>query len=433
MRYRSTLVILAAAATGTRAEEARYGLAEFESLAEKSGFQLKEQAAKVEYAEAREEMAWSKGYASGTIESLVAPMPGVTVDDPLLARTDWSKMGLFWTNKLEFVQPLYAFGAITSGRAAAAEGVKAEKQLLERERLKLRTEVHELYFGYQLAFELGEITRGAVEKLEQAVASMKGRTSSDEAQRLRAYLLEAKIQLGQAESKLTQIRAAMAWKLGTYPESLPRWDRASLKLREARVPDLDDCREIARRHRPELKALTADVAAKEALVRVEQGLRLPALFFAGRVQYGFSNSRPDQRSPFLYDPYNDFSGGVAVGLRWNLGLFESNSKVAMARAERLQAQARFDHLSRGVLVETEKNYLDWQQARGALELRSQGSEEVARRYRDSFAAYGLGTGSARALLENLGAYAVSEKNRLEAVFQHNLALARLEQAVGQAF
>jgi|GEM_PF-2429150 len=413
--------------------EARYDLATFVKRASENGYQLKEQQAKVEYAQSREDMAYAKSFASGTFDSLLAPMPGVTTADPLLARTDWSTVGVFWTNKLEFVQPIYSFGALPAGRAAAAEGVKAEQSLLERDRLKLRAEVHELYFGYQLAFELGEIAQGVVEKLEKAVASVSGRATSTEAQQLRAYLLEAKIQQGEAQSKLAQIRAAMAWKIGTYPASLPRWDRATLKRREAKVPDLEECRTLAREHRPELRALLSDVAARESLVKVEEGLRLPSVFVAGRLQYGVSPVRPDQASPFLYDPYNEFTGGVAVGLRWNLGLFESTSKVAMARAETLMAQGRLEHLSRGIGVEVEKNYLDWQQALGALELREEGGEEVSRRYRDAFTAYGLGTGTAKNILEALGVYAVSEKNRLEAVFRHNTALARLEQSIGREF
>lgn len=437
MRWWAVLSFALVSGTSARAQSdevtKRYALDDFVKLAETTGFELREQQGKVGYSEAREDMARAKGFTSGTFDSLLAPMPGVTTADPIAARTDWSTLGVFWTNKLEFVQPLYTFGAIDAGRRAAAQGTLAEKQLLERDRLKLRSEVHELYYGYQLAFELGEITQGVVEKLERAVASMKGKTTTDDAAKLRAYLMEAKIQHGEAGSKLAQIRAAMAWKIGTYPDSLPRWDRANLRMREVKVPTLESCRALALEHRPELKALAADVAAKESLVQVEEGLRLPSLFLAGRVEYAVSPVRPDQKSPFLYDPYNDFTGGVAVGMRWNLGLFESSSKVSMARAEKIMADGRYQHLSRGILVEIEKNYLDWQQAKGALDLRSVGAEEVASRYRDAFAAYGLGTGTARTVLEALGTYALSEKNRLEAVFQQNLALARLEQAIGQTF
>lgn len=413
-------------------ESPRRTLPEFLELAEKSGPQLDEARAKVDYAHAREDYAASKGLPFGKLEILGAPAPGAE-GDSLSGRTLWGSWGpLMWSSG-ELIQPLYTFGAIGNAKRAARAGREAEEKLLERDVWALRNQISEYYFGYQLAFELGDLAESVLKDLNKAYDKVKNSSSASgkrDADKLFVFLKEAETRQLEARKVMDQARLGMAWRAGINAPETPRWDRANLVAREVQLQDIEAYRKLAHENRPELVALDRDVEARESLANVESALRYPQLFLGGRFTYSVAPQRANQTSPFAYDPSNELSGGVALGLRWNLAFFEGHAKLSQARAEAAQAKARQRFLGSGILAEVEKNYLDVKQLQAALALRADAAAAAKRVFRDLVVAYSLGTNSdAKSLLESLGQHVSAEKSRLEAVFQFNMAAARLEQSV----
>ncbi len=428
------LSTLAAAAE----DSTRLGLEQFWRLAEEKGAQLDESKGKIEFAEARSRYASSQALVQGKLDLLVGPAPGAT-GDALVGRNDWGSWSVFTGVKAELVQPIYSFGALGAAREAAEAGIRAEQGLMERARWALRVEVAELYYGYQLAFELSEVASGIHEKLEQALKEgtrlreerRKGAPTETDLDKLRVYLSEVKVREAEAEKGRSLARAGMSWKIGTYGQSEPKWDKANLVFEPASLKTLSDYHAMATEKRAELKALREDVIAKEALVRVERGQLYPAIFLAGQVSGSRTPNRVDQQSPFANDPLNDLSAGIALGLRWNLDFFSRSAKLSMARAEAVQAEARERHLGRAILAEVEKNYRDLNFALDAVPLREEGSKAAKRVMQDAFVAFTLGTGSAKDLLEAIGSLGLSEKSRYEAVFAANTGRVRLSQSIGE--
>ncbi|MBS1983366.1 MAG: TolC family protein [Bdellovibrionales bacterium] len=426
----ATLSCLARAQTALP-EAPRRSLQEFMDLAEKQGPQLDEQRGKIEFASAREEYARSKGLPFGKIETLLAPAPAVE-GDAVHTRVNWDKWGPWSSSAVELVQPLYTFGAISSGKRAARAGREAEEMLLEKEKWALRLEVAQYYYGYQLAFELSDLGDGVVEDLQKAYDKARKRASRSDIDKLSIYLNEAKARVLEARKGMDQARAAMAWKIGRYGQEVARWDHANLQRRPFALQSLDTYKKICIEHRPELKALQKNEEAKLALVDVQTGLSYPSLFVAGRAGYAIAPHWTKTDSSFLNDTGNYLSGGLGVGLRWDLGLFERSAERSQARAEVLEAQGRHRHWSMAILVEVEKNYLDLKQAQEAFDLREASALVAKRGFRDLAVAYTLGTSTdAKGLLEAMGQHVVAEKNRLEAIYEFNMAVNRLEQSIGQ--
>src|SRR5690606_9631353 len=96
----------------------RMGLEQFIAEAEKNGGELREQEGKVVFAKAREQMVQGKAWPQGSIEVFSGPSPAAS-GNALLGSSSWNEWGVFWGTKAEFVQPLYTFGALSSGRRAA--------------------------------------------------------------------------------------------------------------------------------------------------------------------------------------------------------------------------------------------------------------------------------------------------------------------------
>jgi outer membrane protein TolC len=425
-----------AGAVAAPSADIRRNLTQFIEEAEKNGHELDEAKGRIEFAQARTDLARSYGLPSGKIDLYFGPVPGAR-GDALMGQTDWNQWGVFSVTKFEITQPIYTFGAISAGKDAAQAGVRAEQSLAERSRLQLRTSLAEIYYGYQLAFELSELTSDIGSKLEEALKTgtknrderKRGAPSSIELDKLKVFISDIRVKEQEALKAQKLARAAMSWKLGVYGEREAKWDRANLLVRSFKLTGLDQLQTIARANRPEYKALAEDVKARESMVKVEEALTLPMVYVAGQFNYTVSTKRADQTSPFAYDPLNDLSGAALLGLRWNLG-FERRSKLSMANAELIQARARLAHLGAAIAVDVERSYLDAKLVIDAMEQRLEGARASKRVFNDSFVAFTLGTGSAKDLLEALGIYGVAEKNRLDAIFQNNVAVFKLQQAIG---
>lgn len=430
MKFRVIYLLALFVAPWLQAQE-RYTLERFIEEAEKTGAQLAESQGKVEAAEARLDFARAKALPSAEFESLLSFVPDAE-GDAVSGRNDWSRIGPFSQSKVTVIQPLYAWGALGAGRQAARAGLEAERKLLEKEKWALRTQVTEIYYGYQLAFELSEIAEDVEKKLQTALARLEksSKRKAADVAKLKSSLSELRIKKGEAEKGLAQARLGMAWKTGRYGKEIPKWDRANLVERTIALKDLAEYQRLATEHRPELQALAKEMEARKSLVVVEQGQMLPLLFLAGRVEYSVAPERPDQRSPFAYDPANAFSAGAGVGLKWNLGIFERNSKIAQARADLRQAEGKSRYLGDGIRAEVEKNYLDVKWSQNTLQLRKELSQDLKRQYNDALAQLGLGTGDPKVLFEQMGAFMLAEKSRLETIYQLNTQVAKFEQALG---
>jgi len=417
--------------------ETRRGLKEFLELAETSGYELAESKAKVDFARAREDFAKSYGLPRGNLDVIFGPIPGAQ-GNAVTGLTDWTRWGLFSASKLEIMQPLYTFGALSSGRDAAQAGTEAELKLAELARLKLRSSVAEYYYSYQLAFELSELTADVASKLEQAIKSgeklraqgKRGAPSMADLDKLYVLLTDIRVKEREAITGMKLSKAAMAWKTGLYGRGDPRWDRANLVAQEIILKDLAYYQKIAAEKRPEMLALDFDVKAKKALVEVEEGLALPTFFVAGQATYAVATKRTDQVSPFAYDPLNDQSAALVLGFKWNLGFFERRAKLAQSRAELIAAQARRSHLGMAILVDVEKSYLELKQQVDSREARKDATRAAKRVFNDALVAFTLGTGDGKSLLEALGSFGLAEKSRLETIAQSNIAIFKLAQATG---
>jgi outer membrane protein TolC len=417
----------------------RHSLEDFVRLAEANGGALNEQKAQVLFAEARESFAQSKAWFSGKLDFMVGPAPGAT-GNAVDGNTDREKWGVATILKADLSQPIYTFGALSSARRAAEAGTQAERQLLERDRWKLRTQVHEYYYGFQLAFELAGVAEDLRKRLEEALRKgeenrqkkLRGAPSSSDLDKLRIYLAEVKVRESEAVKGLELARSAMAWQTGMYgQEQKPSWDRANLVARNLGSVDLSQLKSAAQERRPEIKALEYELSAREWLAKSYRSQLLPSIFMGATFSYSVSAIRDDQLSPFAYDPLNDLSGALGIGLRWDLSFFDKNSQYSMARAELIKAEGKKRHLEQGALLEIEKNFRDLEHEQTALELRQEAARFSKRVFLDSLVAFNLGTGQAQPLLEALGAHAMAEKSRFENIYHHNLAAARLEQSVGQ--
>jgi outer membrane protein TolC len=413
----------------TSAQAQRMGLSDFIEEAQKNGAQLGEQQAKVEFASARSDFAKSKSWFGGNLTALVAPVPGAE-GDAVNGRTEWDSWGLLSSVQLELFQPIYSFGAISSGQAAAQAGLKAEQALLERDRLKLVFEVAELYFGYQMAFEFIQLTAEAADRLDKAMSKLKSPSQRDQ---LVSVINEIKIRRQEAEFGRMNAKRAMAWKIGKL-DSEPQWDRANLVPRKVKLKKFEEYLQISKDKRPERMAITEAVKAKKAMYDSQRAQYLPVLVVGAKGEFSHAPHRENQSSPFANDMGNKLEGAVGVGIRWNLGFNERSSEIGKARAEWMEAEARLRHLDAGMNVELYKAYNDLLLAEQTVELRAE-SVRAARRLVQDFAidqeiSSNKNAAVNQGTIQKFATYLAAKRDEIDSVYKFNLATHRLEQLLG---
>jgi outer membrane protein TolC len=409
------------------AEMERLDLDGFVELALKNGVALGQANAQLEYSRARQDFARAQAMPRITVEAGIGPTPGVT-GNALRSATDWGDWGYAARAKVDVLQPLYTFGALTKGREAAAAATQGETLVVERERWKLRAELARYYYGYQLAFEMIEVAEDAEQELRNALQKTRKATEIDQ---LNGFVYEAQIRASEAQKGQEQARLGMAWKTGVYGKSVPRWRRANLKRPERVLGALESYLEVARTSRPELRALRAEADARRLYADAEAARLLPVIGIVGQYSYAHSNVREDQQSVFASDPHNGQQAFIGLGLRWDLFSAEQNAKVSMLRAEALKAEAQQTLLAPGAIAEVEKVYLDLQHATKTAGLRQEAEKAARRVLLDRFGAYQLGNLKARELLEALATSVLARKATFEAIFEENLAWAQFESALGK--
>lgn len=107
------------------------------------------------------------------------------------------------------------------------------------------------------------------------------------------------------------------------------------------APSIDEVLRFAMQTRPDAGLLNAALDAREADRQVKWREFVPDLFFALKLSSAYSPTVQDVSGPFVYDQFNKFNFGVALGLRWNLNFFS-----VAARALRADAQVRQQPLNR---------------------------------------------------------------------------------------
>jgi outer membrane protein TolC len=334
--------------------------------------------------------------------------------------------------ELEFAQPLYTFGQLGSLRRAAEAGLEVEDARLAETRLDVSLEVKELYYGLLLAEDL----LGLVQRLTDELESWESSLDPDDPDvplsgpyRLQLAKLELDSRRRELGDRQGVARAALAWKAGLPEGELQLADEA-LQPAPAAVPELDSLYALAIRWRPEWRQLRTGIAAKEALRDAAVSAYYPQVYLAGGVRYAVAPNRTDQHNPFVKDEFNYLNAGVFLGFRQSFEWGLLGADVQEARAELFELKAKERTAIQGIRVDVRRAHGEFHQSQtrlaAAREARSIGREWV-QIARDE---YDLDPGQLKELVSAFESFAVLEQQYREAIYEHNLRLARLERAVG---
>jgi outer membrane protein len=345
--------------------------------------------------------------------------------------------GVFTRTEIKLVQPIYTFGKISAGVAAAESGVKASQSRQFGLVADLELNVRRAYWGAKLARGiLATLDEGsgyleqAQKKIEEELADSSGDASVTDRLRLRTMRAEIDARILEARRMADLAHGGLRALIG--PEAPADLDVDEDPLEAVTVPSqpLAQYEEAALHARPEVKALEHMVAAKRALADVEWRRQYPDIVLIGTAAYAYASSVDTPHNAFANDPFHTMGAGLAAGFRMPLDLGQKNAHAAKLRAEAEEAEQKRREALGGISFEVEKAHTELKEAEERMKVVQKG-EKAGRQWIAAVAQnIAVGISEAKDFSDALMAFFQARIRYLQSMYDYNVAAAALTRATG---
>lgn len=367
------------------------------------------------------------------INNRMAPVP-TNADDPLgsFAAGD---LTFFNGTKVSIGTPLYAFGKITKAQGLALRGVEAAKEKKEKERGDVHYDVKRLYYGILLGKESETLLQDAWQKIEEYLQKegVEPKHSPYEIAKLKVFKLELEKKVAEVTEKRLLADEALRLQLGLSPEQSFELAAHDLESEFYSLKAIDYYLDSALGQRPEAHLLDIGVRAKQLEWELEKRKLLPSLgvgIFAevGRTTGAIRNLRATDD---FSNPFNFNRGGIGLELKWQFDLHSERAKINRLKNEYYKATTERDLAKMGLLLEVKEAYAETRQFKENLRIAEEKKKLARQMVFLSKSSLDIGVGEEQDYTDALQLLLSSRGEYLKAVFDYNIALAKLEWKVGE--
>ncbi|MEZ4401654.1 MAG: TolC family protein [Kofleriaceae bacterium] len=375
-----------------------------------------------------------------TATAFAAPSPEIRCVDAACTATDPTDFalrfsGAFIGGTINLTQPLYTFGKISAGRAAAKAGLAAQAALEAGVRGDVALDAARAYWGLKVARELRFMLEDGIDRLTGARDGFAQRLAENDPdvtlidqQRLDVIIAEATAQLADAQQGEAQALAAVRALAGDGAADI---DAAPLTAVEATLAADAALADAAVAGRPEVRAADAAVAAMGALTDLERAGWLPDLALIAGASGTVAQGVDDPPSAFANDPYNRLSATLALALRWQFEPGATQAKVGRARAASQRAVAQAALARTGARYDVATAAAEARGAQARLTASASGEQAAKAWLAAVVQADAVGTAEAKDLADAYIAWFQMRARQAQAIYQWNVAVARLARATGE--
>lgn len=390
----------------------------------------------VEIARAQQKRAAAASFPKGEAILIGAPI-FEEVGNAVSSTQNWSKWGPFVTGGVQVIQPLFTFGQISGYQKAAEHQINAKTELAEVKRFEVLQQAKEYWYGLQMAADLEKLVEGLVSFLEEAVntaeedaknTKKKNAVKPHDLFKLKSALEDLRQKKLLASAGRQTAERAIAWVSGMNFGAL---EVAPSKSEPHEKRALAEYLDMAKKYRPEFRALQEGQRAREALRDAKQAQSYPTIFVGAFFSAGWSPVRTRQLSIYANDPFNRVNGGGGLGVRIDLEFWRHAAEAAEENAQAMKLKATESYAAPGIELQVKKAYWEYEQALKGLEIAEKRKALGKKWFVQSAMGWSIGLTAAKDLLESLEGDGTARKNYIETVYQLNVSLGRLSQAVGR--
>ncbi len=330
--------------------------------------------------------------------------------------------------------PLQTFGKVKTGKQLAGLGIEAEKEKKVQKKSEIALKVHQLYYGILLAREIRRLLNSANKELIKEIEKREAREGQDPSQLLKLKLFQAELERRIQESEKRELMAREALRVLVDVDPRVRFDIPAERLWpiEKKLPSFEKLKGEAIGERSELKQLEIGYQVRQKQVSLEKRLPTPnlglgAFFEMGRTPGVTGLTATDD----FTDPLNFTRAGVGLRLTGQFDFHGAAAKIRQAKSELYKTGIQRDLAQEGVLLEVKESYLDAQIAEQEIGR----AEEAGKLSRQLLfltqSNYDIGLAESKDLVDGLQSFLETRGKYFEAVFNYNVAVAKLYQKAGR--
>ncbi|MFH1687896.1 MAG: TolC family protein [bacterium] len=313
--------------------------------------------------------------------------------------------------------------------AVNADKVKAHLDVIASEQ-DLILSVKVSYYAYLAAFENVDVQRDAVERSKEQLKLIESRFELGSA--AKTDVLKQKVQVGNdrlallsAENAATTTKADLAFTIGLDPNH-------EIEFQTAHTPrqydgTLDEAVDFGLTHKPSLLSSEKSADASKHRLRGAKSSYLPTLGGFGRMTWS-DGTQGDTVT------YNSSSRSLTygIGVSWNIfdGFFREY-QLSQAKVARNNSLAWLSESRNLVALSVKTAYLDIDKTRTQQQLAQENVDAATEDLKITQEKYDLGAATILDLLNAQVSLKTAQVSLIRAGFDHNLAIARLENAMGK--
>lgn len=342
-----------------------------------------------------------------------------------------------WFNRLKIGMgiPIYAFGKLKTAQELADKGIEKSLNERKKEQTDVVFQVRQLYYGVQLAQELGKLLKDAYKRLDNAIKE----NEQGESKRSPIDILKAKLFLVDLERRIAETQQkeylaleALRVQLGLSPDVAITTYSDDIKPYKVSLRPLDEYLQVAESERAEMRLLDVAVDASRLKDKLQRKSSLPDIGFGGYFEMGRTSSTiyGVTATGDFNDPFNYTRAGV--GLRLN-GKFDPHGNAA--RVKKTESEYYKVNLERyiakeGIRLEVKRAYLDSVREKDNV-YRAKRAAKLARSLMFMTKSNAdLGVGEEREYTDALQLTLLTKGLYYESIFKYNVALAQLDAQCG---
>ncbi len=368
--------------------------------------------------------------------ALVGPCPGQNIEDDQRITAD-TEIGILVRATARVTLPIYTFGKVEAGVKAARAGVEVGQVGVEMTQAQLELLVKQAYYGVQFAHSVLEVLRdgrtrmlAAKADIDKELAKESGRFTSNDLRKLVVQQAELEASYLETEALAEQAAEGVRVAANLAPGEPFHLDRSDLRPVRIESRSLEAYLELALVSRPDLRLADAALRARVSLVELEEAAFYPDIALIGQFGFARGTSAEDNPDPFANDPFNFLSWGVVLGAEWKLDFATQFGKLGRAEAKASESRAQREALQQQVRLDIGAKLGQVTRYAREVEVRETAVKAGKAWLVSESLNFGLGLAKTDDLISSLTAYSKARLSYFRAIYEYNLAVARLSQAIG---
>lgn len=323
-------------------------------------------------------------------------------------------------------QPLFTGGKISSGYELAKYNYEATEYEYEKVKNELILQVKGAYLGILKALKFQQIAQEAVKQVEAHLKVVNN--FYDAGMVAKVDVLKAEVGLANVKQSLVRAENGVSLAKAGFNQVLAQDQGAPVEIVDIlefspQSINPDDCIKQAQTMRPELKQITANIEMLKQRVKITKGDYYPSVALIGNYNY-----QKGKKTPIEWE--ETWIAGVMV----NLNLWDWNARKSRVN----QAEADTEGLKEQQLLLRDVTFLEVRQACFSLEeaeknigVAQKSIGQAEENLRITKEMYNEGATTSTDVLDAQTLLTQAKTNYYQALYDHNLAMARLEKAIGK--